>query len=472
MAYKTFLVAANLNIAPECMDLPNTLNDVREIKRLLTESPSYFQERDVQEFTGNIVTKGIITSALQSYFESATEDDVLILFWAGHGYLHNGEGYLVPYEGRTNNVEDSMIRMTTVRNWINQSSAKAVIAFFDTCHSGSIVRGQDILRGLEITGTGKVIIAACEASQFAHDRNGHGAFTDYLIQGLSGAAANPNGVIDVYTLYSFITNKLETEYLDQTPTFSTSTLNGSPIEIKRIIHREQQTTTSYELEVISNSGTSFWLGKICDEFNCFTEVSQGNYKMVIQNPSPTVENEIRALNEEKNTVVFAIRNQASLVRVVNLNVTTENQVDIIEIDLEKVKGNHEVSMPGLAYGSLNGNRLSDDEIAELRAKRILSCDTVLQDDIILESLITRPTNSSIKLISPNLIKDLQDKNYSPTRIRVLTIGHLILSGTVEHIEHLNFFMQEGKMTKIDFIGIRKKYYKNVEAYRIALSIDI
>ncbi|KZS45559.1 hypothetical protein AWU65_06290 [Paenibacillus glucanolyticus] len=478
MAYKAILVAVNNNLFPEFTDLPNTLNDVREVKRLLMETPSYFHITDVQEFTGTISRKTIIAAALKEFFESATNEDILFLFWAGHGYLYQGEGYLVPFEGETQKTVDSMIKMADVKSLIDKSKAKVIVSFFDTCHSGSIVRSQDILRGLQITGSGKVIVAACQPHQYAYDRNGHGAFTDYLIQGLSGMAANRQGVIDVYTLYSFISSKLSDEFQSgvQVPVLSSSTITGQPIEIKRIVPRvDEKQNKEFSAETdIDNSGTSYWLGNLSSEFDSFSEVRLGEYNLTLNNPNSEVENELRKLNEQKNVVGFAIRNQACLVRIVNLNITSGKSGEVIEVELHKVVGNHESAMMDMAYGGGQGRSLSADEIATIRANRILLGEPKEEryssvGDMLLESLISNPVNASIKPVIANLIENLQKQQYKLTRIRVITVGHLILTGTVERIEKLSFKVTDGTISEVSFIGYRKKYYSNVDPFRIEIT---
>ncbi|MBW7453728.1 caspase domain-containing protein [Paenibacillus sepulcri] len=478
IAHKAFLVAVDNNISPSFPDLPNTMNDVREVKRLLMETPSYFRITDVQEFTGTISRKAIIAAALKEFFESATNEDVLFLFWAGHGYLHQGEGYLVPVEGEPQKTDESMIKMADVKSLIDNSNAKVIISFFDTCHSGSIARSQDILRGLTLTGSGKIIIAACQSHQSAYDRNGHGAFTDYLIQGLSGMAANSNGIIDVYNLYSFISTKLSNEFQPgvQVPVLSSSTVTGQPIEIRRILTRvdEKQSAELSPETHVDNSGMSYWIGNISSEFDNFSEVRSGEYKLTMSNPPSEVENEFRKLNEQKNTVGFAVRNQACLVRVVNLNITSGSSGEKMEVELHKVEGNHESAMMDMAYGGGHSRTFSADEIATIRANRILFGDHREErlssiGDKLLESLISNPTNASIKPVIENLIANLQNQQYKLTRIRVIAVGHLILTGTVERIEKLSFQVTEGTISDVTFIGYRKKYYSNVDPYRIEIN---
>ncbi|KHL96799.1 hypothetical protein QW71_05235 [Paenibacillus sp. IHB B 3415] len=477
MAYKAFLVAVDKNISPDFSGLPNTLNDVSEVKRLLMENPSNFFDANVQEFTGTIAKKSIVATELKAFFESATSDDILFLFWAGHGHLHEGDGYLVPFDGDTALTESSMIKMAELKDMIDNSEARAIISLLDTCHSGSITRSKDILRGLQIIGTGKVVIAACQAHQYAYDRNGHGAFSDYLIQGLSGAAANQEGKIDIYTLYSFISSKLTAEFQSgvQVPAICTSTLEGQPIEIRRIVLRSEEGNHAQESvveTVLDSSGTSYWLGNISSEHNGFSELRTGIYKLNINNPVPEVENEFRKINDKKAVVVFAIRNQAYLIRIENITISSTSSGDIMEVELRKIEGKHETASMEMQYGGGSGRRFTSDQIATIRAERILFGDekdrTSLWEDIFLESLINSPTNGSLKVV-PNIISSLQNEGYSINRIRVMTVGYLILTGTVERIEKLDFKIKNGTITEVSFAGYRTKQYSNVDPSRIELN---
>lgn len=61
-------------------------------------------------------------------------------YWVGHGAFINNEGYFVPFDGDIHSLNASMIKMSEVRNMVNQTTANTVLSFFDTCHSGAIAR--------------------------------------------------------------------------------------------------------------------------------------------------------------------------------------------------------------------------------------------------------------------------------------------------------------------------------------------
>ncbi|PGX17458.1 peptidase C14 [Priestia megaterium] len=476
MMYKALIIAVDQYINANA--LPNTVNDATEIERLLLESPSLFEKQNVQVIQGSISRKEILLVALNSFFQNASNTDVLFLFWAGHGAFLNGEGYFVPYEGDTRFTEETMIKMSEVRDLIDKTAANTVLSFFDTCHSGAVARNmhREMIRGLEVKGSGKVLIAACTESQAAWDRSGHGAFTDYLIKGLEGEAADPSGDINVYTLYSYISNKLHDEFGNQEPVIK-STLNGKPLLLKRIITRENQAylspITSNKKDLIKTSGVNFWLGSILTEYDEYQQLRTGEYLLTLINPDDRIEQQIKSMNKNKK-YPFAIRSQADIVILEDYDVVSSREKSVIKIKLKSSGENMNSIFSQISVGVGIGKTLSADEIAILRARRILLGEQTSQSgygDTLVESMIANPSDSLIK-VQPNLIATLASEGYSVEKIRIMIIGSLILTGTLKTIETLSFVVENKVITKIHLIGYRPKVYENVEAVKIEVEESI
>jgi len=469
--YKALIIAVDqyINVG----DLPNTVNDATEIERLLLESPSFFEKQNVQVIQGSISRKEILLVALNSFFQNASNKDVLFLFWAGHGAFLNGEGYFVPFEGDTNFTEETMIKMSEVRDLIDQTSASTVLSFFDTCHSGAVARNmhQEMIRGLEVKGSGKVLIAACTESQGAWDRLGHGAFTDYLIKGLEGEAADSSGDIDVYNLYSYVSKKLFDEFGNQEPVIK-STLNGKPLLLKRLIIRENQAyspVTSNKKELVKTSGVNFWLGSILGEYDEYQQLRTGEYLLTLINPDDQVEQQIKSMNKNKK-YPFAIRSQADIVTLEDFDVVSSREKSVIKIKLKSSGENRNSIFSQISVSGGMGNTLSADDLAILRARRILlgeQTNPAGYGDTLVESMIANPSDSRIK-VHPNLVATLASEGYNTEKIRVMTIGSLILTGTLETIETLSFVVENKVITKIHLIGYRPKVYTNVDAAKIEI----
>lgn len=473
MVYKALIIAVDQYNSVN--SLPNTVNDALEIKRLLLESPSFFKEQDVQVIQGSISRRTILLSAIKSFFESAVNTDVLFLFWAGHGAFIDNEGYFVPFDGDIYSPNKSMIKMSEVRDLIDQTPARTVLSFFDTCHSGAITRSiqQEMHRGLEVKGSGKVLIAACTASQYAVDRAGHGAFTDYLIRGLEGEAADRNGDIDIYNLYSYVSKKLKEEIPDQNPVIK-STLNEEPLLLKRTINRSELTAEKENaIQNINSSGLNFWLGSIITDYDEYYSKNKGEYQITLINPDSKIEQALKDMRG-RDRYPFAIKNEADIVSIENIDIRSTREGTHIVINLKGTGESNNSIFSEMSVGGGLGKTLTADDIAMLRIRRILFGEKELPSgygDSLVESMISRPTNAKIQVI-PNIISSLASQGYTLEKIRVMIVGSLILTGTIEKIESLSITLDNGIITKIHLIGYRPKYYTNVDPKRIEVNEEI
>ena len=65
-----------------------------------------------------------------------------------------------------------------------------------------------ISRALEVVqGQGKLIIAACTLGQKAYELGAHGLFTEALLKGLNGEAAN-QGEVTINSLFDYIDKRM------------------------------------------------------------------------------------------------------------------------------------------------------------------------------------------------------------------------------------------------------------------------
>lgn len=471
MEYKALIIAVDQYTYGN--DLPNTIRDANEIQRLLLETPSLFNKRNVQYIYGAIASKDILRASLVSFFNNVSEEDVLFLYWAGHGAFSHNEGYFVPRDGRTDDCVNTMIEMSAVRDMIDHTVANTVISFFDTCHSGAITREQhsNLLRGIEVKGSGKVLIAACAENQFASDRRGHGAFTDYLIRGLEGGAADEYGNINIYNLYSFITSHLSAERPDQEAVIN-STLNGSPIILRRNVNRSSQDEARLDSQTIDSSGVNFLLDSIIAEYDECRKLDTGCYQLTLTHANHKTEKALRELRNSNRNYAFAIQDEADIVRVESVDVHTLRNDTSISVRLKSTGEPRNSFLADMSIGSMSErDSLTADQIAVLRVRRILFNDRSIPagyGDHLVESLITHPQNSKVNVV-PDQIKKYIDSGCSIEQTRVAIIAALILTGTLESIEELSFHMQSNVLTQVHLVGQRPKIYSNVDPKRITIN---
>ncbi len=191
----------------------------------------------------DLTASGII-SAIPSAFSGATDNDVSLFFYNGHGVGSNSSSYMGALVG----VDGNAVQFTSLRSALNQIPGK-IILILDSCHSGAAItdRGSDELeafnrsvidafsdvtytrtvtdeegRSSEFTTSKYMVITACQYSEEAMYRwyigsedEAWSVFTSYLVEGLgcnywSGsitgsmpADTNSDSVVTLYEAYKY-----------------------------------------------------------------------------------------------------------------------------------------------------------------------------------------------------------------------------------------------------------------------------
>lgn len=108
--------------------------------------------------------------------------DVALLYFAGHGTRNETGGYLV-----TPDYDDCSlgVSMTDLASIMSNSKWTNKIAILDCCSAGAM---GDFTSAEEtcILKDGMTIMSACDRDESATECDGHGIFTDLLIEGLKG----------------------------------------------------------------------------------------------------------------------------------------------------------------------------------------------------------------------------------------------------------------------------------------------
>lgn len=178
--------------------------DLRELAGALTdERTGLFAPGDVTELPERGVQE--LREALHEFFvESAERDDVLLLYYSGHGKLDLlGNLHLCAEDSRTGSLPVTALRYKQdVESLIDASPATTTVAVLDCCYSGAF-RGGDFF--VDATGRGKCVISSSRADELALDATGEGGtspFTGALVQGLR--TVEPGGRLTTRQLYDRI----------------------------------------------------------------------------------------------------------------------------------------------------------------------------------------------------------------------------------------------------------------------------
>ena len=192
-------------------------NDAVSVSELIETNGDGSPNFDVIPIIGKCTSRNL-KSAIHELFSDDSE--IALFYFSGHG-SDEGEGYLVT-------TDDDGVEMTHLLEKANSSNCKNKIIILDCCFSGKM--GENLLlQNRSVLGDGVTIICASQKWQFSSENPDieHGVFTNLMIQGLNGGAADISGNITPAGLYSFIDQSLGA--WEQRPVFKTNISRFLPI---------------------------------------------------------------------------------------------------------------------------------------------------------------------------------------------------------------------------------------------------
>lgn len=163
----------------------------------------------------NLTTKSKLKSLIVELFAGA--NDTALFYFSGHGILSSIGGYIVTPDYKNYDEGVSMDEILTIANI---SKAKDKIIILDCCHSGAFgspkISGGATAQIIE----GVVILTASRDIESALEVNGHGVFTNLLLDALQGGAADLRGHVTPGSVYAYVDQALGP--WDQRPVFKTN----------------------------------------------------------------------------------------------------------------------------------------------------------------------------------------------------------------------------------------------------------
>ncbi len=171
-------------------------------------------------------TRTKIMSAMRQTFLKADENDVVLLYFSGHGL--KGSFLPVDFDGYNNKLQHE-----EVQKLFNESKAKHKICFADACHSGTLTAMRspsniltDYYNAFENSTGGTALLLSSKGDEVSLEDQGlrQGIYSHFLIRGLKGEAdKNKNDIVTIHELFNFVYNKV-TAY---TANVQTPTLTGN-----------------------------------------------------------------------------------------------------------------------------------------------------------------------------------------------------------------------------------------------------
>ncbi len=171
-----------------------------------------FEKKNVTLLLGKAASRDAISAALAS-LQRAGPDDLVVIFYAGHGARAGEEALWVTQDADGKALAATSLADRVIRKHLMKVRSQRVVLLLDCCYATSTVKTSRVdpkrlfgdFQGEG--GTGRIAIAGSadsdEARQDAEAKSG--VFTRFLVQGLRGRAdANSDGVVTFDEIWLYV----------------------------------------------------------------------------------------------------------------------------------------------------------------------------------------------------------------------------------------------------------------------------
>jgi tetratricopeptide (TPR) repeat protein len=173
-----------------------------------------FRSENVKKLLGPKATLANLKQELEEWLPRvAKENDRVLIYFAGHGFVHQGKGFLAPYDFDLNNIAGSGYPMETLAKTVGQKvQAKWKVVLTDSCHSGFVTaetRAENLNNLWQNLDKNLFSLTASRDSERSFESpdfgGGHGVFTYYLVKGMEGEADDDrDGVVTAVELTEYV----------------------------------------------------------------------------------------------------------------------------------------------------------------------------------------------------------------------------------------------------------------------------
>ncbi|WP_202899199.1 DEAD/DEAH box helicase [Methylocapsa aurea] len=189
MAVRAIFVGINKHRDPAIPELGGARRDAMTLWALFTDTVDGMTARLLVD---DRATHTEVSQAILGTLSTAQEDDVIVISFAGHG---SPDGSLVLFDTDVADLAGTALSMTALAEAFKSTKARAVLCILDCCFSGqaparvleTAARPRNAFALAGIYGEGRILLAACAASEAAWEQpgTGHGLLTYATIEALS-----------------------------------------------------------------------------------------------------------------------------------------------------------------------------------------------------------------------------------------------------------------------------------------------
>lgn len=195
---KTYLVAVGVSDYPGTdKDLRLPANDAATVQYIYSKNSN----AESVLLTNTNATKSAVLSKLRSIFAKASENDIIVFFFSGHG----SKGAFCAY--------DAQIPYSEIRQAMASSKAKNKMIFADACFSGKMRQGRKNTAEQSFNNYNIMLFLSSRGNETSIERRDmkNGFFTSCLQKGLRGGAdANKDRTITAKELFNYVSINVKT----------------------------------------------------------------------------------------------------------------------------------------------------------------------------------------------------------------------------------------------------------------------
>ena len=293
MARYALVIGVSENYSESLVSITQAQVDAEAMAALLKEHGNF----RVTKLIGQ-VSRDEIAQAFKSFWQQAANSEALV-FYSGHGLQVVDEDEFDPPEVvlAPSNCEVKLDKKNRViwtgnelkLNSLNKQLARAefsnLVMLLDCCHSGFLLEEESLRQTFQgLGGRDYVLLTACRGQEtaWANGDSPYSVFTQVVLEGLSEAQADEQGIVTADTLIAYVKKQLRAA--DQEPVSL-----GAPREIELVRYHQQcvpKPTESEEcpyqgLEAFTDETAKYFFGREAETTELLRRLEQCNFVPVI-----------------------------------------------------------------------------------------------------------------------------------------------------------------------------------------------
>jgi len=177
-----------------------------------------------QNLTGDVLVDELIPVNAKKVVDAverllSPQRDIAVLYFSGHAVMNAHRTYLITSEYRGEIPGPGCVDFSLITDLVNRSRVRDIVLMLDCCHAGATFDSEQVPFGpghsLSALRDGVFLIAGAGRDESALEVNGQSIFTQLVLEGLAGGAAELFGEITATSLYAYVDERLDE--FDQRP---------------------------------------------------------------------------------------------------------------------------------------------------------------------------------------------------------------------------------------------------------------